>query len=103
MRLDEETLIEIDDYIEHLSETVGLSPDTVLDVKRAIEKYKRDNSKNSTIMVKITSYPPLDTWAFYCYGQEFEVIDRGTHYVLVEDKDKEYQARCLPKEFVTVI
>jgi hypothetical protein len=40
MRLDIETLMEIDDYIEELNNTIGLKAETLLDVKKAISKAK---------------------------------------------------------------
>jgi hypothetical protein len=43
MKLDYETLIEIEDYIEQLNEDVGLSSDTIDDIRKAIIKYKRKN------------------------------------------------------------
>lgn len=38
MNFDEETLIEIEDYIQALDEQVGLKPETILDINRAITK-----------------------------------------------------------------
>lgn len=40
MKLSEETLIEIQDYISHLNETCGLTPGTLDDIEKAIDVYK---------------------------------------------------------------
>jgi hypothetical protein len=39
MKLDETTLIEIQDYINALDEKVGLKPETMEDVRKAIDKH----------------------------------------------------------------
>lgn len=41
MNFDEETLQEIEDYIEALDESVGLRPDTMFDVNEAIGRQRR--------------------------------------------------------------
>ncbi len=41
MNIDCETLMEIEDYIKHLDETIGLKTETMQDIENAIEKYKR--------------------------------------------------------------
>ncbi len=41
MKIDETTLIEIQDYIEYLDEKVGLKPETIEDIRKAIGKYKK--------------------------------------------------------------
>lgn len=41
----EESLQELDDYIEKLEETVGLTPDTYKEVKRAISKARSNLTK----------------------------------------------------------
>lgn len=41
MNFDEETLIEIEDYIQALDEQVGLKPETILDINRAITKQRK--------------------------------------------------------------
>ena len=41
MKFDEETLLEIDDYIEALDESVGLSSETIIDVKKATSRQRR--------------------------------------------------------------
>lgn len=46
MKFDEETLIEIEDYIQALDEQVGLKPETMLDISSAISK-ERELVKNS--------------------------------------------------------
>ena len=38
MNITEETLLEIEDYINYLEERVGLKPETVLDVQNAINR-----------------------------------------------------------------
>lgn len=40
MKFDEETLIEIEDYIQALDEQVGLKPETVIDINKAIGKQR---------------------------------------------------------------
>ena len=45
MKLDYETIIEIEDYIQHLDETVGLKIKTVQDIAKAIHKYKSELKK----------------------------------------------------------
>lgn len=45
MILDEVDLMELEDYINHLEATVGLKPETVLDVQKAINK-RRSELKN---------------------------------------------------------
>lgn len=42
MKLDETTLIEIQDYIDALDEKVGLKPETVEDIRKAIDKHKAE-------------------------------------------------------------
>ena len=42
MKLDETTLIEIQDYINALDEKVGLKPETVEDVRKAIDKHRTE-------------------------------------------------------------
>lgn len=42
MKLDETTLIEIQDYIAALDEKVGLKPETVEDVRKAIDKHRTE-------------------------------------------------------------
>ena len=42
MNLDKTTLIEIQDYINALDERVGLKPETVEDVRNAIDKHKAE-------------------------------------------------------------
>ena len=42
MKLDETTLIEIQDYIDTLDEKVGLKPETVEDVRKAIDKHRTE-------------------------------------------------------------
>jgi hypothetical protein len=42
MKLDETTLIEIQDYIDALDEKVGLKPETLEDVRTAIDKHKTE-------------------------------------------------------------
>jgi hypothetical protein len=39
LKLDETTLIEIQDYINELDEKVGLKPETMEDVRKVIDKY----------------------------------------------------------------
>lgn len=41
MNFNEETLIEIEDYIQALDEKVGLKPETILDINRAITKQRK--------------------------------------------------------------
>ncbi len=51
MNLDEETLLEIEDYIKHLDEKFGLKYDTMLDIESALTKYhnqiKKDENNGS--------------------------------------------------------
>jgi hypothetical protein len=42
MILDEATLIEIQDYINKLDEDIGLSIETIEDIRKAISKKKRE-------------------------------------------------------------
>lgn len=42
IELDETTLIEIQDYINALDEKVGLKPETVEDVREAINKHRTE-------------------------------------------------------------
>jgi hypothetical protein len=42
MHLDLETILEIEDYIQHLDEVVGLAPGTMKDVEKALEKLKKE-------------------------------------------------------------
>ena len=48
MKFDEETLIEIEDYINALDESVGLESPTLIDIDKAIAK-KRKELKKLTI------------------------------------------------------
>lgn len=41
MKIDQTTLIEIEDYINHIDDVIGLKPETVIDVKNAISKYRK--------------------------------------------------------------
>ena len=50
MRLDETILIEIQDYINELDEKVGLKPETMEDVRKAIDKH-RTKLKNLRLTV----------------------------------------------------
>ncbi len=43
MNLTNETLTEIEDYIQNLDETIGLESTTLFDINNAINKYKRMN------------------------------------------------------------
>lgn len=54
MNLDQQTLIEIEDYINHLDEKIGLRPETMLDIDKAISKY-RNGLKNSNSAPNPTS------------------------------------------------
>lgn len=47
MKIDETTLHEIEDYIDHLDEYVGLKPETIIDIFRAINKYRKSIRINS--------------------------------------------------------
>ena len=40
MKLDETTLIELQDYINELDEKVGLKPETMEDVRKSIDKHR---------------------------------------------------------------
>lgn len=42
MNLDEETLMEIEDYIKHLDEKIGLKAETMLDVEKAINRCRSE-------------------------------------------------------------
>jgi ribosomal protein L29 len=42
MRLDETTLIEIQDYINELDKKIGLKPETIEDVRKAIDKHRTE-------------------------------------------------------------
>jgi ribosomal protein L29 len=42
MRLDETTLIEIQDYINELDKKIGLKPETMEDVRKAIDKHRTE-------------------------------------------------------------
>jgi hypothetical protein len=50
MKLDETILIEIQDYINELDEKVGLKPETIEDVLKAIDKH-RTELKNLRLVV----------------------------------------------------
>jgi hypothetical protein len=45
MKLDETTLIEIQDYINELDEKIGLKPETMEDVRKAIDKHRIELKK----------------------------------------------------------
>ncbi len=45
MNLDIQTLMEIEDYVKHLDESIGLKPETILDIEKAINKYRRQIKK----------------------------------------------------------
>lgn len=51
MKLDETTLIEIQDYIDTLDEKVGLKPETVEDVRKAIDKHRTELKNLSLVAV----------------------------------------------------
>jgi hypothetical protein len=62
MNLDYETIDKIEDYIQHLDETIGLRIDTVRDVVQALQKYKRKFNSPTPISLKsicdeCTAYP----------------------------------------------
>ena len=60
MKIDKEILLEIEDYIKHLDETIGLKPETIRDIDRVISKYKRDLNKSqnkNSIMLDCKHYP----------------------------------------------
>ena len=59
MKFDEETLIEIENYIQVLDEQVGLKPETVRDIEKAINKQKC-KLKNCSIPPDIKSLSDLD-------------------------------------------
>lgn len=42
MHLDLETILEIEDYIQHLDEVIGLKPETIKDVEKALNKLKNE-------------------------------------------------------------
>ena len=42
MNLDEETLMEIEDYIKHLDEKIGLKAETMLDIEKAINRCRSE-------------------------------------------------------------
>lgn len=44
MILDEETLLEIEDYINHLEEVFGLKPETMEDFSKAISQQRKLNN-----------------------------------------------------------
>ena len=50
MNFDEETLIEIEEYIQALDEQVGLKPETILDINKAITNQRKlvKNTKRLT-------------------------------------------------------
>ena len=50
MKLDETTLIVVQDYINELNEKIGLKPETMKDVRKAIGKYKTE-LKNFRLVV----------------------------------------------------
>jgi hypothetical protein len=52
MNFDEETLLEIEDYIKALDESVGLKPETVLDVQKAIIKKRKQLQEEDELMKK---------------------------------------------------
>lgn len=58
MNLDETTLIEIQDYINALDEKVGLKPETVEDIRSAIDKY-RTELKNLYLVAVSKSLPSV--------------------------------------------
>jgi hypothetical protein len=51
MKLDETTLVEIQDYINALDEKVGLKPETIIDVREAIDKHRSELKKLSLVDV----------------------------------------------------
>jgi hypothetical protein len=55
MKLDETTLIEIQDYINELDEKVGLKPETIEDVRKAIDKHRTElkNLRLVAVMVEL--------------------------------------------------
>lgn len=56
MELDETTLIEIQDYINALDDRVGLKPETIEDVRNAIDKHKSE-LKNLRLVAVSKSLP----------------------------------------------
>lgn len=76
MILDEVDLMELEDFINHLDETVGLSPETLLDVQKAISKRRSQFKKLSKSDVSQDSeqLPPHAKKGDYCAvcgGTEF--------------------------------
>ncbi len=49
MTLDKTTLIEIEDYIEHLHEKFGLSSHTMKDIALCIDKYRTELRKEKSL------------------------------------------------------
>lgn len=78
MIFDLETLIEIEDYIEELNNSVGLSIETITDIKRAIYKQK-SKLKNCAIPVVDNSTLITETveCSVCCGGGMIEVDDLG--------------------------
>ena len=72
MKFDEETLIELEDYINALSENVGLSPETEIDVYRAIARQRRK--------LKNQSPPDVSNW-MECVEVQGKLIANGKNMV----------------------
>lgn len=60
MKLDKTTLIEIQDYINELDEKVGLKPETIEDVQKAIDKYRTElqNLRLVAVIFSIKNFIP---------------------------------------------
>lgn len=71
MKLDETTLIEIQDYIDTLDEKVGLKPETVEDVRKTIDKH-RTKLKNLRLVDVSSLVCPLckSDNIQKCFGEE---------------------------------
>ncbi len=57
MKIDETALIELQDYVNHLEETVGLKPATVIDIQNAIAKKRQELKQEGTIVGTIAFDP----------------------------------------------
>lgn len=71
MKLDETTLIKIQDYINTLDEKVGLKPETVEDVRKAIDKHRTELKNLRLVAVGGLDFPLLSIHDFAWRSEQF--------------------------------
>jgi hypothetical protein len=53
--------------------------------------------------ILIIQDPPIGAWCFGMKGRHFNVVDRGSYYLLSNDIHKTENKRCIVKSHATII